>query len=108
MNPNLPMNAAAGLTRRPLLMRALLLLVLLMQYAAVTHAAAHHLFDTPLHAETAQCDGFHLQQSWGQPSAPAGCVSDTARGELAVVATLAVPPRSPAAAFQPRAPPRLS
>ncbi len=102
------MNAAAGLTRRPLLIRALLLLVLLMQYAAVTHAAAHHLFDTPLHAETAQCDGFHLQQSWGQPSAPAGCMADVAASERAGVTTLATPVRSPAVAFQPRAPPYLS
>lgn len=101
------MNAAAGLTRRPLLIQALLLLVLLMQYAAVTHAAAHHLFDTPLHAETAQCDGFHLQHSYGQPAAPAGCVPDAGHSEPAV-ATVATPVRSPAVAFQPRAPPHLS
>jgi len=106
--PNKHMPTAARLMHRPVLIRALLLLILLMQYATATHAAAHHLFDSPLQAETVQCDGFHLQQSCGQPVTATDTVIDTTRAELKNAPSVATPVRSPAAGFQPRAPPHIS
>ena len=89
-------------------MRALLLLILLMQYATVTHATAHHLIDSPLHSETGQCDGFHLQQAGGQPVAHSDTFIDTAHSESAPAPTVATPLRYGAAGFRPRAPPFIS
>ncbi len=102
------MHAATRLMHRAVLIRALLLLILLMQYATVTHAAAHHLFDSPLHADTVQCDGFHLQQSYGQSVPVAEFIVDTGSAELANAPIVATPVRSPTAGFQPRAPPHIS
>lgn len=106
--PNKSMHATSRPMHRPVLIRGLLLFILLMQYATATHAAAHHLFDTPLQAETVQCDGFHLQQSCSQPVTVTNTVIDTSRAELANAPSVATPVRSPAAGFQPRAPPRIS
>lgn len=106
--PNKHMPATSRLMHRPLLIRALLVFLLLMQYATVTHAAAHHLFDTPLQADSVQCDGFHLQQSCGQPVSVTDTVVNAARTEPAIAPTLATPVRLSAAGFQPRAPPHIS
>lgn len=94
--------------RHSFLVRSLLPLLLFMQYAAVTHAAAHHLFDNPLHAEHAQCDGFHLQQSHAQPVQAAGFSIDTATTGPAPCAVPASPRCLPDTGFHSRAPPARS
>lgn len=93
------------MSRRTSLIHALLLLLLLTQYAAVTHAAGHHLLDTPLQAETDQCDGFHLQQPHAQPLQMDGFSGDTATIELTPARVPVAPCRQPDTGFHCRAPP---